>query len=162
VNDKLTSRVHEVLNRQWEPVYRSCLHYLVSWSTRGRKPVLRDRHILKLRELVPALADERGIEVLEVAPSRDGLRLLIGLKPTHSVATAVREIKGRAGLEMLTLFPELRVWLGGNLLWDDRYSVETVSAARVEQLRESLRSDRGDRGDRDDPGDPKEPFARAS
>jgi REP-associated tyrosine transposase len=153
VNDKLTSRVHEVLNRQWEPVYRSCLHYLVSWSTRGRKPVLRDRHVLKLRELVPALGDERGIEVLEVAATRDGLQLLIGLRPTHSVATAVREIKGRAGLEMLTLFPELRVWLGGNLLWDDRYSVETVSLARVEQLRESLRNDRGD---------PNEPFARAS
>lgn len=153
MNDNLTPRVHEALNRQWEPVYRSCLHYLVSWSTRGRKPVLRERHVLKLRELIPALGDERGIDVLEVSAGRDGLQLLMGLRPTHSVATAVREIKSRAGLELLSLFPELRVWLGGNLLWEDRYSVETVSAARVQQIREGLRSDGGG---------PSEPFARAS
>lgn len=146
MNDKLTPRVHEVLNRQWEPVYRSCLHYLVSWTTRGRKPVLRDRHVLKLRELIPALCDERGIDVLEVAPSREGLQLLIGLRPTDSVATAVREIKSRAALEMLSLFPELRVWLGGNLLWEDRYAVETVSTVRLEEIRESLRNDRNPEG----------------
>ena len=152
MNDELTSRVHEVLNRQWEPVYRSGLHYLVSWTTRGRKPVLRDQHLLKLRELVPALCDERGIDLLELWVGSDQMRLLIGLKPTHSVATAVREIKSRAGLDMLSQFPELRVRLGGNLLWDDRYSVETVSTARVEQTRDSLRQDRN----------PNEPMARAS
>lgn len=152
MNDELTSRVHEALNRQWEPVYRSGLHYLVSWSTRGRKPVLRDRHLLKLRELVPALCDERGIDLVELSVGSDQMRLLIGLKPTHSVATAVREIKSRAGLELLSLFPELRVWLGGNLLWDDRYSVETVSTARIEQIRDGLRDGR----------DPTEPMERAS
>jgi len=104
--------------------------------------VLRDRHVLKLRELIPALCDERGIDLLEMAVTKERLHLLFGLRPTHSVATAVREIKSRAGLELLSLFPELRVWLGGNLLWDDRYSVETVSTARVDQIRESLRNDR--------------------
>lgn len=152
MKDELTPRVHEALNRQWEPVYRSCLHYLVGWSTRARKPVLRERHVAKLRELIPALCDERGIDVLEVSASRDRVQLLFGLRPTHSVATAVREIKSRAGLELLSLFPELRVWLGGNLMWDDRYSVETVSATRLEQARESLRFGR----------DPNEPLARAS
>lgn len=152
MNDPLTSRVHEALNRQWEPIYRSSLHYLVSWSTRGRKPVLRERHALKLRELIPALCDERGVDLLELAAGKDQLTLLIGLRPTHSVATAVREIKSRTGLELLSLFPELRVWLGGNLLWDDRYSVETVSAARVERTRGGLRSERG----------PSPPLARAS
>src|SRR5262245_9300169 len=75
VNDELTPRVHEALNRQWEPVYRSGLHYLVSWSTRGKKPVLRDRHLLKLRELVPAFCEERGIDLLELAAGRERMRL---------------------------------------------------------------------------------------
>ena len=52
----------------------------------------------------------------------------------------VRELKGRSGLALLTQFPELRVWLRGNLIWDERYSVETVSAARVEAVRERLRA----------------------
>jgi putative transposase len=152
VSDNLTSRVHEALNRQWEPVYRSCLHYVVSWTTRGRKPVLRERHAHKLRELIPGLCDERGIDLLEMAVGKDHVHVLFGLRPTHSVATAVREIKSRAGLEMLSQCPELRVWLSGNILWDDRYSVETVSTARVERVRERIRSDQ----------DPSELLARAS
>jgi hypothetical protein len=86
------------------------------------------------------------------------------------VATAVRELKSRAGLELLSLYPELRVWLGGHLVWDDRYAVETVSTARLEQARERIRADREGqdtraprrertRGDRD-PDEP--PMARAS
>jgi REP element-mobilizing transposase RayT len=125
---------------------------VVSWTTRGRKPVLRDQHVLKLRELIPALCDERGIDLFEVAVGNDHVQVLFGLRPTHSVATAVREIKSRAGLEMLSLYPELRVRLGGNLVWDDRYTVETVSTARVEEARDRVRNDRG----------PNEPFARAS
>jgi REP element-mobilizing transposase RayT len=170
VKDNLTPRVHEVLDRQWEPVYRSCLHYLVSWSTRGRKPVLRDRHALKLRELIPSLCDERGIDLVEMGVGKDRVDLVIGLRPTHSVATAVRELKSRAGLDLLSLYPELRVWLAGHLVWDDRYAVETVSTARLEQARERILADRESqdaraprgertRGDRD-PDEP--PMARAS
>ena len=152
MKDNLTPRVHEALSRQWEPVYRSCLHYVVSWTTRGRKPVLRDRHALKLRELIPNLCDERGIDLLEMAVGKDHVHVLFGLRPTHSVATAVREIKSRAGLELLSLYPELRVWLGGNLVWDDRYSVETVSTARVDGVRMKIRSAQ----------DPNDQMARAS
>ena len=36
--------------------------------------------------------------------------------------------------------PELRVWLGGNLVWDERYAVETVSPVRLERVQERLRA----------------------
>jgi REP-associated tyrosine transposase len=139
VNAKLAPRINTALHQRWEPVYRSRLHYLVTWSTRGRKAVLKDRHAQKLQELVPKLCEERGYELLELAIAPDHLHLLFGLKPSQSVATAVREIKSRAGLELLADHPELRVWLGGNLLWDERYSVETVSPARLEHVQGKLR-----------------------
>ena len=41
---------------------------------------------------------------------------------------------------MLSQFPELRVWLRGNLVWDERYAVETVSAQRLDKVRERLRN----------------------
>jgi REP element-mobilizing transposase RayT len=66
------------------------------------------------------------------------VRILIALRPAHSVASAVRELKGRAGLALVRDFPELRVWLRGNLVWDERYAVETVSSTRVEEAREKL------------------------
>ena len=143
MNSKLAPRVNQALHRRWEPVYRSRLQYLVTWSTRGRKPVLKERHARRLQELIRRLCEERGFALLDVAVGQDHVHLLLGLRPSQSVATAVREIKGRAGLELLADFPELRVWLGGNLLWDERYAVETVSAARLPRIQERLRNVHG-------------------
>ena len=33
-----------------------------------------------------------------------------------------------------------RVWLGGNLMWDERYAVETVSPARLAKVQTRLRA----------------------
>jgi len=140
VNHELAPEVSESLRGRWEPIYRSQLHYLVTWSTRGRKPVLKDRHIRAFQDLIRQACDERGFSLLEVAAGPYHAHVLIALRPSQSVASAVRELKGRTGLMLLSQFPELRVWLRGNLAWDERYAVETVSALRVERVRERLRA----------------------
>ena len=140
MNRSMAPEVNEALLGRWEPVYRSQLHYLVTWSTRGRRPVLRDRHVHALRELIRSVSEERGFALLEVLAGPEHVHLVLGLRPSQSVASAVRELKGRAGMELMTRFPELRVWLGGNLVWDERYAVETVSPARLERVRERLRA----------------------
>jgi len=152
VLDELAPEVRDELLGRWEPVYRSQLHYLVTWSTRGRRPVLKERHALALRTLVAQACDERGITLLECAIAPEHVHALIGLRPSQSVATAVREIKGPTALALLSQFPELRVWLRGNLVWDERYSVETVSGMRLERVRDRLRALHGN----------DEPLARAS
>ena len=129
----------ELLGR-WEPLYRSQLHYLVTWNTRGRRPVLRDRHVRTLKRLIHQTCDERGFVLLDVAAGAEHVHVLIGLRPSQSVAGAVRELKGGISLTFLSQHPELRVWLGGNLVWDERYAVETVSALRLERVRERLKS----------------------
>lgn len=137
---KMAPRVTHALKERWEPLYRSRLHYLVMWSTRGRRPVLKQRHAHRLQALIQQLCEERGIALVDVAVGNEHVHVLFGLRPSQSVSTAVREIKSRSGLELLSDFPELRVWLGGNLVWDERYSVETVSPARLQKTRERLRS----------------------
>jgi putative transposase len=126
--------------KSWEPLYRSQLHYLVLWSTRGRRPVLKDRHVESVRALVRTVCEERGIELVEVVAGADHVHALFGLKPAQSVASAVREMKGRTSMTLMQDFPELRVWLRGNLLWDERYAVETVSPLRVAHVRERLQT----------------------
>lgn len=134
----LAPQVKDVLLERWEPVYRSQLHYLVTWSTRGRRPVLKDRHLEALKGLIQKTCDERGFSLIEVVAGQDHVHALFGLRPAQSVASAVREIKGRTTMELMQRFPELRVWLRGNLLWDERYAVETVSPLRLERTRERL------------------------
>ena len=129
----------ELLGR-WEPVYRSQLHYLVTWSTRGRRPVLRERHVAALRTLLAQACDERGFTLLEATAGSDHVHVLLALAPSQSVAGVVRELKGRTAISILSQFPELRVWLKGNLVWDERYAVETVSAMRLARVRDRLRT----------------------
>jgi len=138
VDTNLTPPVQQALRQRWEPLYRSRLHYLVTWSTRGRRPVLKDRHIEALHSLIRTSCEDRGFGLVEVVAGHDHVHVLFGLKPAQSVASAVRELKGRTGLALLERFPELRVWLRGNLVWDERYAVETVSPLRVERVRERL------------------------
>ena len=134
----LAPQVQQALAKDWEPLYRSQLHYLVTWSTRARRPVLKERHIEALKTLIRQACDEREIELVEVAAGQDHIHVLFGLRPAQSVASAVRELKGRTSLTLLQDHPELRVWLRGNLLWDERYMVETVSPLRVPKLRDRL------------------------
>lgn len=137
---RLAPELDEALNGRWEPIYRSQLHYVVTWSTRGRRPVLKERHIRELRALIQQTCDEQGFALVEFAAGAEHVHVLLGLGPTQSVSSAVRQLKGRTGLTLLQAFPELRVWLRGNLLWDDPYSVETVSAMRIERVGQRLRA----------------------
>lgn len=135
---ELAPQVKQALSNRWETVYRSQLHYLVTWNTRGRRPVLKDRHIDALKQLVRNTCDERDYELVDVLVGPDHVHVLFGLRPAQSVASAVREMKGRTSMALMTQYPELRVWLRGNLVWDERYAVETVSTLRIEALRERL------------------------
>jgi len=136
----LTPEIQETLSHRWEPVYRSHLHYLVTWSTRARRPVLKSRHVSALTHQMTRVCEDRGYSLLEVAAGPDHVHVLLAIRPSQSIASVIRELKGRAATTLLTDFPELRVWLRGNLIWDERYAVETVSAARVTRVQERLRA----------------------
>jgi REP element-mobilizing transposase RayT len=137
---QLAPEIDEALRGRWEPVYRSQLHYLISWSTRGRRPVLRERHVRALRDLLTRTCEELDFELVEFAAATEHVHLLLGLRPTQSVAAAVRQLKGTTGLRLMQAYPELRVWLRGNLVWDEPYSVETVSTLRLARVGERLRA----------------------
>ena len=138
MDTNLAPPVKQALMQGWEPLYRSQLHYLVTWSTRGRRPVLKERHIEAIQSLVRSTCEDRGIGLVDVVVGHDHVHVLFGLKPAQSVASAVRELKGRTSVALMQDHPELRVWLRGNLVWDERYAVETVSPLRVERVRERL------------------------
>jgi REP element-mobilizing transposase RayT len=136
----LAPEIQASLLRQWEPINRNQLHYLITWSTRGRRAVMRDRHSRALEAELRAIGRESGIPVLEVCSGPDHVHVLLSLKMTRSVASVIREFKGRTGMSLMARFPELRVWLGGNILWDERFSMEMVSMPRLAPVRARLRA----------------------
>jgi REP element-mobilizing transposase RayT len=136
----LAPEIEASLLRRWEPLQRNQIHYLVTWSTRGRRPVLRDRHARTLDRELRVLCADRGLPLLEICAGQDHVHVLLALPATRSVASVVRELKGSTAVSLLAAFPELRVWLRSNLLWDERYSVEMVGPVRLNAVRARLRA----------------------
>ena len=67
--------------------------------------------------------------------ARQGLSTITSM----SVASAVREMKGRTSVALMAQFPELRVWLRGNLVWDERYDgLSNTLEVHVMELRRKL------------------------
>ena len=95
VDSRLTPEVTESLAVRWEPVYRSQLHYLVTWGTRGRRPVLKNRHVRSLRNLVQQLCAERGHGLLEVAAGDDHVHVLLAIRPSQSGVPGTQGVAAR-------------------------------------------------------------------
>jgi len=120
--------------RGWQPVCVARLHYHLSWSTRGKSPVLTGKRVLALRTVLEDLCRERGILLQAVSITPTQVRLVVSLRPSQLAASIVRELKGRSALALLRQCPDVRVALGGNLAWNDRYALATVSPRQLTRL----------------------------
>lgn len=129
-----------VTERAWQPVCIARLHYHLTWSARGKSPVLVGKRALALRSILADLCQERGILLQAVAITPSQVRLVVSLRPSQLAASMVRELKGRSALTLLRQCPDLRVALGGNLAWNDRYALATVSPKQLPRLAERLKS----------------------
>ena len=124
--------------RDWQPVCIARLHYHMAWSTRGKAAILNQRHETALRTILTDLCKERGILLQALAVTPAQVRLVISLRPSQLAASVVRELKGRSALALLRACPDVRVALGGNLAWNDRYALATVSPRQLPRLVEKL------------------------
>lgn len=115
------------LPTHWSRLCVSRLHYQVTWFTRGRRHVLTPDRADVLTAILHDLVRPLGahIEALSVHPDR--VRLLLSVPPSESVGSVVRELKGRSALQLLDRRPDLRIHLGGHLVWSETYGVSTVS-----------------------------------
>jgi putative transposase len=90
------------------------------------------------RALLHGLAHKRGVRLEGLAVLPDRVHLLLSLRTSDCAGSVVRELRGRSALLLLRELPELRVALGGHLLWSETYGISTVSpgalAPRVAKL----------------------------
>jgi len=132
------SAMHESLTfdlpaSHWVPLCVSRLHFHVTWTTRGRQAVLTGRRVETARAILNLLAQERGVRLEAVAVLPDRVHLIASLRPTDCVASVVRELRGKSALRLLRELPELRVALGGHLMWNETYGIATVSPGKLAQ-----------------------------
>ena len=132
------SDLSDVPASSWRRLCVSRLHYSVTWTTRGRAPVMTPNRAAVARTLLHGLAHKRGVRLESMAVLPDRVHLLLSLRPSDCAGSVVRELRGRSALLLLRELPELRVALGGHLLWSETYGISTVSpgalASRVNKM----------------------------
>jgi putative transposase len=122
----------------WSPVCVSRLHFHVTWFTRGRRPVLTGERIPALQSILSTLSEELGVRLESVSVLPEKIHMLVSLQPTDCVGSIVRELKGRSALDLLAKRPDLRVSLGGNLVWNETYGISTVSPGNLDRRKARL------------------------
>ncbi len=104
------------------------LHYHVVFSTKFRKPWIRDVWRDRLHEYLGGTVRSLEGKPLKVGGVDDHVHLLVGLKTTHCVADFLRELKKSA-----TTWVHDAVQLR-SFRWQEGYSVFSVSPTAREQV----------------------------
>ena len=117
---------------------RTCVFqiaYHVVWCCKYRKEVLVGEVRNSVAELTQNICLEKGYSVLSLEVQPDHLHLFLSIPPRHSVATAVKILKGTIARKLFVRFPELKKELLYGHLWSPSYYVGTagnVSATTIQ------------------------------
>jgi putative transposase len=104
-------------------VVYSCRYHVI-WCPKYRRPVLVPEVAERLKQVIRAVADECGAEVIELEVMPDHVHLLVKVDPQFGAHKLVRKMKGRSSRLLRDGFR----WLRSRLptLWTNSYFVATV------------------------------------
>ena len=109
------------------------LHYHIVFSTRERRPFLRDSWRAKMHEYLGGTVRGLGGIPEAIGGVADHIHLLVGLRATHCLADFMQELK-KAG----------SVWAKENhepdFSWQDGYAAFTVSYTHIDTVKEYIRA----------------------
>ncbi|MGC8936883.1 MAG: IS200/IS605 family transposase [Candidatus Methanomethylicaceae archaeon] len=116
------------------------IQYFLVWCPKRRKPVLVGEVKERLDQIIRQVADELGINILELAINPDHVHLCISAYPTIPVHKIVRRIKGRTSNILRREFPEL---LKLPSLWTHSYYVSTIGTVSKESIERYIEAQKG-------------------
>jgi len=120
--------------------YVYSLKYHVVWCTKYRKRIIKDEVETRLKELLEKIAEDHGIEILEMEADQDHIHMLIECKPQHYIPNIIKAFKGTSARFLFLTHPELKSQLWGGHLWNPSYFVATVSENSELQIVEYIKS----------------------
>jgi putative transposase len=113
----------------------------VWFATKGRKWLLQEGDILdSVRDLLPAIAMENSIRLLEFEAAVDHVHLLLNLTDKSELPRTMMLLKGVSSRRVFQRFPELRLDAHTGSLWQAGYGSKIVSPSALSKAREYIRS----------------------
>ena len=107
--------------------YVYCCQYLVTFTTKYHRPVLKGAVVVRFRELLSALEHTYGFKVngLDIIPDR--VSMVVDCNPRESIQTIVAGLKRNTATILRHEYPELRTRLP--CLWTRSALISTIGIA---------------------------------
>jgi REP-associated tyrosine transposase len=127
-----------------EPVHtRGCVYqtaYHMVWRPVYRRDVLKSPVKEPLENLLHAIANQHGMDVLAVDVQPDHVHLFVSMPPTLSIANAVKLFKGISARQLRLMYPALRKRTRADRLWAPSYYAGTAGHVSAETIRRYIES----------------------
>jgi putative transposase len=107
------------------------LHYHIIFSTKGRSRIIADPWREELHAYIGGITRDIGAIPRAIGGTGDHIHVLLGLKATHTLADAVREMKRGSS-----------VWIHqkgvGKFSWQEGYGAFTVSPSQLTKVEQYI------------------------
>lgn len=114
----------ERFNKQSHVKYECKYHIII--TPKYRKKLLYGPIRKELGEILRALCQQKGVEILEGHAMKDHVHLLMSIPPKYSIAEVVGFIKGKSAIRLHQKFAKRFKNYYGKSFWSRGYFVSTV------------------------------------
>ena len=84
------------------------INYHIIWIPKYRKPVLKDKVVNVLRNIIEGQCEELQLELLALEIMPDHIHLFVGARPTHNPSLIVKKLKGNTSIQLRRCFPSIK------------------------------------------------------
>ena len=106
-------------------------YFHIWFATKRRKWLLQGDVLDAARELLPQIAMEKGLRMIECEAIVDHMHLLLDLPDKSDLPKAMMNLKGVSARRIFERFPELKLDSGSSSFWQAGYGSRLVSPAAL-------------------------------
>ena len=123
----------------------------IVWSTKYRYSVLMHDIKVRCRSIIIQICEAEDIVILKGVVSKDHVHLHINYRPSQSISSIVKKLKGRSSRKLQQEYPELNKKYWGRHFWAIGYGCWSTGNITDEMVNEYLEHHRKpDTGDNSD------------
>ena len=108
------------------------------WITKYRYSVLTKEVGVRARDIIRQVCDQKDIQIIKGAVSKDHVHLYISYPPKYSVSDIVKWLKGRSSKKLQDEFPQLGKTYWGKHFWAIGYAAFSSGDITDRMIKEYL------------------------
>jgi len=122
----------------------------IVWCTKYRYSVLKGDIKMRCRTLLIQICESEDVRILKGVVSKDHIHMHLEYRPSHSVSSLVKRLKGRSSRKLQQEFPELKKRYWGRHFWSIGYGCWSTGNITDEMVNEYLEHHRRPNDDNND------------